>query len=97
MAGKPYFTGFLRVAFLNSGFATKLSLGCSDICKMHKYRIEKEDIIIQITQWAFWVPKMPSSKDGYFCTHSGQKMLHFRDKDIPEKNHDLQRQEQVFV
>ena len=32
---------------------------------------------------------MPSSKDGYFCTHSGQKMLHFRDKDIPEKNHDL--------
>lgn len=97
MTGKPYFTVILRVAFLNSSFATKLSLGCSDIYKMYKYRTKKERIIIHIIQWMFLEPKMPSSKDGYFCTHSGQKMLHFRDKDIPEKNHDLQRQEQVFV
>ena len=64
---------------------------------MHKYRIEKEDIIIHITQWAFLVPKMPSSKDGYFCTYFGQKMLHFRDKDAPGYYHDLQRQERIFL
>ena len=40
---------------------------------------------------------MPGSKDGYFCTYLEQKMLHFRDKDIPEKNHDLQKKELEFA
>ena len=97
MAGNPYFTGILRVAFLNSSFATKLSLGCSDIYKMYKYRTEKERIIIHIIQWIFLEPKMPGGKEGYFCAHSGQKMPHFRDKDAPGYYHDLQKKELVFV
>lgn len=50
-----------------------------------------------IIQWTFLEPKMPGRKRDIFDSHSGQKTLHFRDKDIPEKNHDLQKQELMFV
>ena len=57
----------------------------------------KKRNIIHIIQCVFLVPKIPSSKDGYFCAHSGQKMPHFRDKDAPGYYHDLQKKELAFV
>ena len=73
MAGKPYFTGFLRVAFLNSGFATKLSLGCSDICKMHKYRIGKEEILYILYNGHFGFLKCPAVRMDIFVPTPGKK------------------------
>ena len=72
MAGKPYFTGFLRVAFLNSGFATKLSLGCSDICKMHKYRIGKEEILYILYNGHFCFLKCPAVRRDIFVPTPGK-------------------------
>lgn len=73
MAGKPYFTGFLRVEFLNSGFATKLSLGCSDICKMHKYRIGKEEILYILYNGHFCFLKCPAVRRDIFVPTPGKK------------------------
>ena len=73
MAGNPYFTGILRVAFLNSSFATKLSLGCSDICKMHKYRIEKKVLLYILYNGCFWNQKCPAVRMDIFVPTPGKK------------------------
>ena len=73
VAEKPYFTGFLRVAFWNLNFATKLFWKDRKLCILNKYREQAEDLLYILYNGLFWNQKCPAVRMDIFVPTPGKK------------------------